>query len=264
MPGLAPTILASPTPKATPKATSAPRTGDSPTACTATDHEGISRARLRHDWQSAQSDGPDSPIPIPLAVAGLGLDSADQQRRIRAATATVHGSVQRTLARGTSVDVRRQVLTGLELVLCGKRTDLSPVATWAGLDLATEVSRRVATMRREDSLAERQIRDDTSHRAGPTLVEHAPIAHTGMTGKASPTASYPIGQPGCASAVSRQPLPSPGPHGLLSAGWLGLDVGGLSRVDAIGGRAISPQYRATTTRKTRRGKKGGKRHKIPQ
>ena len=101
-------------------------------------------------------------------------------------------------------------------------------------------------------------------RAGPTMVDHAPRGMAGIVGKRSEVSTYPIGQPGCASAVSRRPLPSPGPHGLLSAGWLGLDVGGLSRVDAIGGRAISPQYRVTTTRKTRRGKKGGKRHKIPQ
>ena len=283
MPGLTPTFPAVP-PTTTPQSTPTPRTGHPVASLPSQTGDGASRALLRHKWSQAQRE---AEVSIGLAVQGLGLDMADDVRRIRAATATVHGAVSRTLAHGTSVDVRRAVLTGLELDLSGdiRPTDrshllgdirglclprpyagshgLRPVATWTGYDLAGEVSRRVATMRREDSLTERQLRDDTSHRAGPTTVQGAPRGMAGVVGKRSEVSTYPVGAPGCASAVSRKPLQSPGPHGLLSAGWLGLDVGGLSRVDAIGGRAISPQYRVTTTRHTRRGKKGGKRHKIP-
>ena len=230
-------------------------------ARTTTDHEGISRARLRHDWQSVQSQGPDSPIPIPLAVAWLGLDSADQQRRIRAATATVSGAIQRTRARSPRTDLAPRWISGRELVLCGPRTDYRDVVVHVGLDISAEISRRVSAIKRDDSSGERSIRDDTSHRAGPTLVTRAPIGHAGMVGSRSEVARYPLGTPGCAAGQSRRPLASPGPYGLLQSGWTGLDIGGLARIDAIGGRAVTPQYRATVARRTRRGKKGGRKHK---
>lgn len=284
MPGLTPTFPQSP--QSTPQATSIPRTGDSDRARpTTSDPTGVDRALLRHRWQDAQRE---AEVPIGLAVQGLGLDMADHARRIRAATATVHGAIARTLAHGTSVDVRRAVLTGVELDLSGDirptdRSDLlgdirglclprpyagshglRPVATWTGYDLAGEVSRRVATMRREDSLAERQIRDDTSHRAGPTMVDHAPKGMAGVVGKRSEVSTYPIGQPGCASAVSRRPLPSPTIGELVVARWyvkLPTCIGPI-HVEArnIGN---GPEIQVTRPKPTKRGKRGSGRGQQP-
>jgi len=161
-----------------------------------------------------------------------------------------------------------EVLSGRELVLCGPRTDYRSVMVRADLISGTIEARAtfLDSHVEADRLARLQSSDDTlaarvrtGHENG--LCTGHPIGHAGMVGDRSEVARYPLGTPGCAAGQSRRPLASPGPYGLLQSGWTGLDIGGLARVDAIGGRQVQPQYHATVARRTRRGKKGGRRHK---
>ena len=219
-----------------------------------------------HDVVPADYTGPVETYWDPLARCYVmaPTDKARSERevfsRVLSMTARVKGRLARSLAPADTAEVRGiwTSATGQDVISQDILTQWDHRRTRAvELDHEADVH---ASYPVQQSL-ERRALDRVDHHV--TCVHGAPIAQMGMTGPHAPTADYPACDPRDAAATHRKPLPDPTVAQLLSAGWTGVSVG-LSHIDAVGGRAITPHYQVTIVskgkgRRTRRGTRGGRR-----
>jgi len=194
-----------------------------------------------------------------MAPTGKARSEREVFSRVLSKTARVKGSLARSLAPADTVEVR-----GIWTSATGQDVTRQDILTqWDGrrtraveLDHEADVH---ASYPAQQSL-ERRALDKVDHHVA--WVRGAPTAQIGMTGPSSVTATYEPCSPRDAAATHRKPLPNPTVSQLLSAGWTGVSIG-LSHIDAVGGRAVTPHYQVTISkgkgRRTRRGTRGGRR-----